>query len=126
MTLHNLEASRLPTGNILDRVPLRIELYKTVRGRAPYDDWLNSLDSRNQKSVARRLRSLKEFDHLGDTRSLQGGLYELRFLGLGLRIYFARLDQNVILILGGSDKSSQKTAMRTARVRLNDFHKRKA
>jgi putative component of toxin-antitoxin plasmid stabilization module len=48
----------------------------------------------------------------------------MRLLGAGLRIYFARVGKNKILLLGGSDKRSQKRAISTARIRLNDFHEK--
>jgi putative addiction module killer protein len=48
----------------------------------------------------------------------------MRLLGLGLRIYFAYVGETIILLLGGSDKGSQKRAIKTARIRLKDFKER--
>jgi len=48
----------------------------------------------------------------------------MRLLGPGLRIYFANVSQAIILLLGGSDKGSQKRAIKAARDRLKDFKER--
>jgi putative addiction module killer protein len=45
-------------------------------------------------------------------------------LGPGLRIYFANVNQAIVLLLGGSDKGSQQRAIKAARDRLKDFKKR--
>ncbi len=48
----------------------------------------------------------------------------MRLLGPGLRIYFAYVDRVIVLLLGGSGKSSQKPAIKAARKRLKDFKER--
>ena len=103
---------------------MRIERYQNANGRIPFKDWLGALDGRSQNSVNRRIDALEEYDHFGDCRSLQGGLFELRLIGIGLRVYFARTGPKVVLLLGGSDKGSQQRAIRLARSRLREFKER--
>jgi len=103
---------------------LKIEHYQSKYGRVPFEEWFDSLDGRHQAAVERRVAAVEEHDHFGDCSSLQGGLYEMRLLGPGLRIYFAKVGQAIVLLLGGSDKGSQKRAIKAARDRLRDCRER--
>ena len=103
---------------------MKIEHYQTDNGRIPFDEWFDALDGRHQAAVERRIAALEEHDYFGDSRSLKGGLYEMRLLGSGLRIYFANVGHEVVLLLDGSDKGSQKRAIKAARDRLKDFRER--
>jgi len=103
---------------------IKIEHYQSDKGRVPFDEWFDSLDGRNQAAVERRVAAVEAHNHFGDCSSLRGGLFEMRLLGPGLRIYFAYLGQAIVLLLGGSDKGSQKRAIKTARDRLKDFGER--
>jgi putative addiction module killer protein len=105
---------------------LRISRYQSANGRIPFEEWLASLDVRYQVAVNRRIDALEEHDHFGDCRTLQDGLFEMRLLGPGLRIYFARSALELALLLGGSNKGKQKRAISLARVRLREFKERSA
>jgi len=53
---------------------------------------------------------------VGDFKSLQEGVFELRLMfGSGCRVYFAEDGKEVILLLIGGDKSSQKNDIQTAK-----------
>lgn len=115
----------LPTGNMHDSISMKLLVYETDSGRRPFVEWFERLDGQRQASVRRRLRALEEHDHLGDCASLRGGLYEMRLAGrTGLRIYYARIDRAIVLLLGGSGKSDQKRTIERARERLRDFRDR--
>jgi putative addiction module killer protein len=103
---------------------LKIEHYQTISGRVPFDDWFVKLDMRNQAAIERRLAAIEDCDHFGDCSSLGRALYEMRLLGPGLRVYFAIHGRTMVLLLGGSDKGSQKRAIKSARQRLSDFRER--
>lgn len=103
---------------------MKIAHYQSDSRRVPFDEWFDSLDGRHQAAVERRVAAVEEHDHFGDCSSLRGGLYEMRLLGPGMRIYFAYVDRVIVLLLGGSDKSSQKRAIKAARERLKDFKER--
>ena len=104
---------------------MRIVQYQTLNSRTPFQKWLDSLDKTPQEAVERRISVLRERDHLGDYRSLGNGLYEIRLVGPGLRVYFAFAGLPVVLLLGGSDKGSQKRSIALARYRLKEFKERK-
>lgn len=59
----------------------------------------------------------------GDWKKLQNSqLSELRLdFGSGYRIYFKELDNVIILILAGSNKSSQKSIIKQADKYLEDY-----
>jgi putative addiction module killer protein len=103
---------------------LKIEHYQTINGRVPFVDWFVKLDMRNQAAVERRLAAIEDYDHFGDSSSLGRGLHEMRLLGPGLRVYYAILGRTIVLLLGGSDKASQKRTIKSARQRLRDFRER--
>lgn len=103
---------------------MKIELYQSDKGRIPFIEWFDSLDGRHQAAIERRIAAVEEHGHFGDCNSLRGGLHEMRLLGPGLRIYFASINQAIVLLLGGSDKGSQKRAIKVSRDRLRDFKER--
>lgn len=89
-----------------------IEVLKT----ATFDKWLAGLrDQTAIALIARRLERVQE-GHLGDAKSVGGGISELRIgYGPGYRIYFMRRGQVVIILLCGGDKSTQARDIARAR-----------
>ena len=70
--------------------------------------WLLKLkDRRAASAIAIRLVRA-EAGHLGDIKSLSGGISEMRFfVGKGYRLYFTVRESRLIFLLNGGDKSSQ-------------------
>ena len=102
---------------------MRFEVYETSEGRAPYLDWFSGLDSTRRRVVQRRLRAIEDNDHFGNRKNLRGGLHELKFRQV-IRIYFAEIDGQIMLLLGGSGKRNQDREIAKARARLKDFEQR--
>jgi putative addiction module killer protein len=102
---------------------VRFEVYETSEGRVPYLDWFNGLDSTFRRAVQRRLRAIEDNDHFGNRKNLRGGLHELKFRQV-FRIYFAEIDGQIVLLLGGSGKRNQDREITKARARLKDFEQR--
>lgn len=64
--------------------------------------------------------------NLGDSRAIGGSLYELKVdYGPGYRIYFAREEDRIILLLLGGDKSHQAKDIAKARVFRDDYRRRR-
>lgn len=86
-----------------------VESYVTSDGRAPFEEWLDKL-----KDVQARARIKVRVDRMrtgnfGSWQSLKGGLFEMKIhYGQGYRVYFGRVGSNVVLLLCGGDKSSQR------------------
>lgn len=86
----------------------RLQAYRTSRGREPFTEWLISVHDRNTRNkIERRLDRIIS-GNFGDYRSVGAGVFELRFsFGAGYRIYFGEVDDTIVLLLCGGDKSSQ-------------------
>lgn len=97
-------------------VKLRItQTYVTPAGKTPFEAWLLSL--KDKRAVARILQRIDRIrlGNFGDCRSVGNGVYELRIhFGPGFRVYFGIVDDQLILLLCGGDKSSQQKDITTA------------
>ena len=104
-----------------------IEEYTTEDEWSPFADWLKGLkDQRAQARILARLDRV-QLGNLGDWKALRGanGVAELRDpYGPGYRVYFALIDQRVVLLLAGSTKQDQRKAIRQAEGYLEDYHRR--
>ena len=104
-----------------------IEDYTTEDGRSPFAEWLDGLkDRRAQARILARLDRV-QLGNLGDWKVLAGtgGVAELRDpYGPGLRVYFARIDNRIVLLLAGSTKADQKKAVLLAEANLKDYQRR--
>jgi putative addiction module killer protein len=88
---------------------IQIKLLETDEGKVPFEEWYNSLKDKVTKVKIRRRLDRIELSNFGDTESLGEGVYELRLhFGAGYRIYFTRVGNVVVVLLGGGDKSTQK------------------
>lgn len=88
--------------------PRKLQAYQTSNGREPFTEWYDSIrDEEIENRIGRRLDRLRS-GNFGDYRSVGAGVFELRFsFGAGYRIYFGEVDDTIILLLCGGDKSSQ-------------------
>jgi len=88
--------------------PKELRVYRTLNGREPFTEWLESLqDQRTRRKIRARLEQLK-FGNFGDHKLVGEGVLELRFhFGAGYRIYFGQIGSTIVLLLCGGSKSSQ-------------------
>lgn len=79
--------------------------------------WLSSLwDVRAKARVLARLDAAR-LGNLGDTKSVGGGVSEMRIdIGPGLRVYFTRRQRVIVILLCGGDKSTQSKDIDRAKV----------
>ena len=93
-----------------------------VQQTAEFVDWLDGLkDQRAQLRIAARLR-LAESGNLGDWKSIDGALSEMRIsFGAGYRLYFTRKANVLIVMLAGGDKSSQSRDITRAKRILKEL-----
>lgn len=82
-------------------------------------DWLNALkDPIGKAGIAVRLKRV-ESGNFGDHKLLPdtGGVYEMRiFKGNGYRVYYARQEQSVYLLLMGGGKDRQQADINKAKL----------
>ena len=107
---------------MLDTQPRDLEFYTTQNGRTPFTEWFETLrDTRIRGRIEARLMSL-ESGNFGDYKSVGEGVFELRLhIGKGYRIYFALVDNMIVLLLCGGDKSSQQRDIERAKTYWRDF-----
>jgi len=79
-----------------------------LRQTEAFAKWLAGLRDRRPKArILARLDSAR-LGNLGDTRSVGGGVTEMRVnVGAGYRIYFVRRQRVAIILICGGDKSTQ-------------------
>jgi len=99
-----------------------IEVYVTENGKAPFLDWLRSLqDETTRGRIRNRIRRLVN-GMAGDCEPVGDGVFELRlFFGSGYRVYFSEYGGSVILILCGGDKKTQSRDIQKAKDYWNEF-----
>lgn len=100
----------------------KLEIYTTEDGKCPYLDWLNELSYEYQARIDIRLKRVQQ-GNFGDHKHLQNSaLSELRFkFGKGYRIYYKELNNVIVLILAGSDKSDQDKVIKQADKYLAEY-----
>lgn len=82
-----------------------------------FDGWLSRLrDDKAKARILARIRSA-EVGNLGDVRSVGGGVSEMRVhYGPGYRVYFTVRGMQLVILLLGGDKSSQKRDIKKAKL----------
>ena len=78
--------------------------------------WFNKLKDKTGKALINERISRMHEGNFGDCHSIGGGLSELRIhYGPGYRVYFKDTGKEIIILLCGGDKSSQKSDIVKAR-----------
>jgi len=102
-----------------------IIVYETSNGINPLEVWFSSIkDPVTRFKIAARIDRIK-LGNLGDWKSLGNSIYELKFhFSSGYRVYYSELDNLVILLLCGGNKSSQNRDIKKAKEYLKDYKER--
>ena len=92
-------------GNVQERQIRKLELDS---GEIPFDIWFVSLDdTKLQAAVDSRLARVRA-GNFGDFKGVGAGVFELRIdKGPGLRVYYGLYGRQVVILIGGGDKSTQ-------------------
>lgn len=86
-----------------------------IRKTEAFASWLDDLDDvRARARVLVRLERLAE-GNPGDVKPVGEGVSELRIdYGPGYRVYFTRVGQKIVVLLGGGTKKTQDADIRSA------------
>lgn len=105
-----------------DTHPRKLQVYQTQNGREPFSEWLVSIrDQRTRTRIRDRFERL-EIGNFGDCQSVGGGVFEMRLhFGPGYRIYFGEIDNTIVLLLSGGDKSSQAQDIERAKTYWSEY-----
>jgi len=88
---------------------IKILIYQTKNGRAPFSKWKDSLDEKTRAIVRTRIDRVR-LGNFGDCKRIKdgNGIWELRIsYGAGYRIYFGKRKSTIVVLLTGGDKKSQ-------------------
>jgi putative addiction module killer protein len=82
----------------------------SVRLLPEFLQWLDGLRDRQVRiRLARRLDKAQR-GNLGDVKAVGEGVFEMReHFGSGWRMYYTRRGDTLVVMLGGGDKSTQRT-----------------
>ena len=99
-----------------------VEYWSESDGKTPIEEWLDSLTSEQLKSVSKEIILLSKCGNklrLPHSKSLDEGLFELREMRFGFRVYYTFNKGRIIILLCGGDKKTQNRDIKTARTRIN-------
>ena len=104
---------------------MTLEISEFTHGeKAPFSDWLNSLDRPVKARIMTRMDRLRR-GNFGDSKSVGEGVFELRMaFGPGYRVYYGRQGQEIVILLCGGDKSSQTSDIARAQAFWREVNRR--
>lgn len=104
--------------------PKTVIIYADENGTEPFTTWLEGLrDPSVRRRILVRLRRVEQGNY-GDYKTVQDGVYELRFtFGPGYRVYFGEDGDTLVVVLGGGDKSTQSKDTRKSQGLLEGVSK---
>ena len=94
---------------------IEIREYITPEGTSPFEEWFFNLRDRKAKAKITIRLGRVAAGNFGDHKYLCEGVYELRLTyGKGIRIYYGKEEDTIILLLLGGDKSTQTRNVKKA------------
>ena len=102
--------------------PRELQIYSAPNGQEPFTQWFESIpDLKIRTRIQARIDRI-ESGNLGDHKSIEGGIFELRLqFGSGYRVYFGQIGNTIVLLLCGGDKSSQVRDIKRAKVYWQEY-----
>ncbi|MGI4851514.1 MAG: type II toxin-antitoxin system RelE/ParE family toxin [Janthinobacterium lividum] len=99
-----------------------IHIYCDKNNLEPFSQWLQSFKDKTIKArLLNRLRRM-EGGNLGYWKSVGEGVFELKMdFGSGYRIYFGEQNEQIIILLSGGDKSTQRQDIMQAQNYWKDY-----
>lgn len=92
-----------------------IKEYVSINGKNYFRSWIEDLEKTSRAKIQARIFRV-ELGNLGNYKKLGDGVSELKIdFGPGFRVYFGEEDGQIILLLIGGDKSSQKKDIQKAK-----------
>lgn len=94
----------------------------SIQQTETFAKWLSGL--RDLRAKARIIARVRRAEHgnLGDTKSVGGGVSEMRIdVGPGYRLYYTRRGEILIILLVGGDKSTQDRDIKHAQAMLQEL-----
>lgn len=105
---------------------LEVREFETADERRPFAEWMQELrDNQARVRIVSRITRMQAGNR-GDWRSVGGAVFELRIShGPGYRVYCGQDGETLVLLLCGSDKSTQQRDIERAREYWYDYEERR-
>ena len=98
-----------------------VKIAQLANNKVPFIEWMNSLDKNTKIRVQSRLTRLLE-NNFGDHKKIDNEISELRFkFGSGYRIYYTEIDNIIVLLINGGNKSTQNKDILKAKNILQEW-----
>jgi len=99
-----------------------INIYKPHNGKPPFEKWFSSLKDKKTKQIIQARIDRAVFGKLGDIKGLGDDVFEFRIdYGPGFRVYFSIQGQNILLLLVGGNKKTQRKDIEKSKLYLKDW-----
>jgi len=103
---------------------MNVREYLTVNGSSPFQAWFNTLDFQAAAKIRVAIARLE----LGNTSNIKWfsgiGEYKINW-GSGYRIYLMQDGEQLIILLGGGTKKTQRADVNQAKILSQDYKQRK-
>lgn len=87
----------------------RIEMFQLANGLVPFEDWILNLPEATRGRIYNYITRVAAGGSKKNIRSLGDGVFEIKIdHGPGYRVYFGEIENVIILLLLGGDKSTQR------------------
>ncbi|HLA35598.1 MAG TPA: type II toxin-antitoxin system RelE/ParE family toxin [Rhodocyclaceae bacterium] len=102
-----------------------IRHYLTIDGKNIYIEWLKQVrDPIAKVQIVKRVNRV-ELGNFGDHKFCRDGVWEMRLdIGTGYRVYYAQAGAQVVLLLCGGDKRTQRADIDRAVLNWQDWQRR--
>lgn len=97
-------------GILHNGISMEFSLEKTTE----FNDWFDDQTDKIKGLIWARFSRIENAGHFGIVNSVGDGVFELKWK-IGLRVYFAYLDQKRIVVLIGGTKHGQKADIKKAK-----------
>jgi len=91
-------------------------MYMKVKGTQLFYDWLENLKDKQGRGIILKHIDRMKLGNMGKTKNIFGDVFEKKiYFGPGYRLYFINKSDQLIIILCGGDKSTQKQDIENAK-----------
>ncbi len=98
-----------------------VKILELSNGKVPFESWLESLSPAFMRSVDARITRVRD-GNFGDHKSVAEGVFELRIIqGPGLRVYYGLDGEELVILITGGNKGSQKKDVKVAHKLWKDY-----
>jgi putative addiction module killer protein len=103
---------------------IELRFYVLEDGRSPFEEWFAELDGVAAAKVTVALARLEQ-GNFSSAKPVGGGVIEYRIdWGPGIRVYFGREGDQMIILLAGGTKRRQQKDIESAKRRWADYLRR--